>query len=98
MLLCPKVGESGNRSLSDTLPTAGHSIRNGAPSSPGLPLSYSYLCGPFILCYTEVVQSAPGSSSGGIALYVGIDQMYPRGGDELKIFIGYLGQPPSYFF
>lgn len=70
----------------------------GLPSSPGLPLSYSYLCGPFILCYTEVVQSAPGSSSGGIALYVGIDQMYPRGGDELKIFIGYLGQPPSYFF
>lgn len=43
-----------------------------------LSLSLPSLCGPSIICCAEAIQSALSSSSGGIALYVGIDLVYPQ--------------------
>lgn len=58
---------------------------NSPPSLPwdGFPLilalSLPSVCGPSIICHVETIQSAFDSSSKGIALYVGIDLVYPQG-------------------
>lgn len=56
-------------------------------------LSYLSLCGLSIICCSEGVHSAHGSSSGGIPVYVGIDLMCPwevRSGSLYAAKLNYL--------